>query len=42
MIAAAAVGATIGRANVLSFDMGGTTAKAGTIIGGAPEIAYEF
>jgi N-methylhydantoinase A len=27
---------------VLSFDMGGTTAKAGTIIGGAPEIAYEF
>ena len=42
VIAAAAVGATIGRANVLSFDMGGTTAKAGTIIGGAPEIAYEF
>src|SRR6202012_3483501 len=29
-------------ANVLSFDMGGTTAKAGTIIGGEPEIAYEF
>jgi N-methylhydantoinase A len=42
VIAAAAVGATIGRADVLSFDMGGTTAKAGTIIGGAPEIAYEF
>jgi N-methylhydantoinase A len=42
VIAAAAVGATIGVANVLSFDMGGTTAKAGTIIGGAPEIAYEF
>jgi N-methylhydantoinase A len=42
VIAAAAVGAAIGRANVLSFDMGGTTAKAGTIIGGAPEIAYEF
>ncbi len=42
VIAAAAVGATIGYANVLSFDMGGTTAKAGTIIGGAPEIAYEF
>jgi N-methylhydantoinase A len=42
VIAAAAVGATIGHANVLSFDMGGTTAKAGTIIGGAPEIAYEF
>ncbi len=42
VIAAAAVGATIGAANVLSFDMGGTTAKAGTIIGGQPEIAYEF
>ncbi len=42
VIAAAAVGASIGEANVLSFDMGGTTAKAGTIIGGAPEIAYEF
>ncbi|HEY5348331.1 MAG TPA: hydantoinase/oxoprolinase family protein [Candidatus Lustribacter sp.] len=42
VIAAAAVGAAIGIANVLSFDMGGTTAKAGTIIGGEPEIAYEF
>jgi N-methylhydantoinase A len=42
VIAAAAVGAAIGVANVLSFDMGGTTAKAGTIIGGQPEIAYEF
>ena len=42
VIAAAAVGTSIGIANVLSFDMGGTTAKAGTIIGGEPEIAYEF
>ncbi len=42
VIAAAAVGATLGIADVLSFDMGGTTAKAGTIIGGQPEIAYEF
>jgi N-methylhydantoinase A len=42
VIAAASVGAAIGVANVLSFDMGGTTAKAGTIIGGEPEIAYEF
>ncbi|MGA2392100.1 MAG: hydantoinase/oxoprolinase family protein [Candidatus Lustribacter sp.] len=42
VIAAAAVGAQIGAANVLSFDMGGTTAKAGTIVGGRPEIAYEF
>jgi N-methylhydantoinase A len=42
VIAAAAVGASIGRPNILSFDMGGTTAKAGTIVGGSPEIAYEF
>jgi len=42
VIAAAAVGAAIGVADVLSFDMGGTTAKAGTIVGGAPEIAHEF
>ena len=42
VIAAAATGASMGLANVLSFDMGGTTAKAGTIAGGAPEIAYEF
>jgi N-methylhydantoinase A len=42
VIAAAAVGHRIDCANVLSFDMGGTTAKAGTIVGGTPEIAYEF
>lgn len=42
VIAAAATGASLGLPNVLSFDMGGTTAKAGTIVGGAPEIAYEF
>jgi N-methylhydantoinase A len=42
VIAAAALGATLGLADVLSFDMGGTTAKAGTIVGGEPEIAYEF
>jgi N-methylhydantoinase A len=42
VIAAAALGAAIGRASVLSFDMGGTTAKAGTIVAGTPEIAYEF
>jgi len=42
VIAAAAVGTRIGSTNVLSFDMGGTTAKAGTIVGGVPEIAYEF
>jgi N-methylhydantoinase A len=42
VIAAAVTGAALGLADVLSFDMGGTTAKAGTIVGGAPEIAYEF
>ena len=42
VIAAAAVGAQLGEENVLSFDMGGTTAKGGTIVGGRPEIAYEF
>jgi N-methylhydantoinase A len=42
VIAAAALGTTIGCASVLSFDMGGTTAKAGTIVDGVPKIAYEF
>lgn len=42
VIAAAAAGVALGIENVLSFDMGGTTAKAGTILGGVPEIAYEF
>ncbi len=27
---------------VITFDMGGTTAKAGTIVDGKPDIAYEF
>ena len=27
---------------VLTFDMGGTTAKAGTVVFGAPDVAYEF
>ena len=42
VIAAAAAGAACGENNILSFDMGGTTAKAGTIVAGKPEIAYEF
>ncbi|HEV8023152.1 MAG TPA: hydantoinase/oxoprolinase family protein, partial [Candidatus Lustribacter sp.] len=42
VIAAAALGLAGGVRNVLSFDMGGTTAKAGTIVDGQPEIAYEF
>jgi N-methylhydantoinase A len=42
VIGAAALGAELGLPDVLSFDMGGTTAKAGTVAGGVPEIAYEF
>ncbi len=42
VIAAAQLGRALGLDRVLSFDMGGTTAKAGTIVDGAPEIAHEF
>jgi N-methylhydantoinase A len=42
VIAAAYVGRALGIANVLSFDMGGTTAKAGTVFGGVPEISASF
>jgi len=42
VIGAAYVGRALGVDNVLSFDMGGTTAKAGTIMGGVPEISASF
>lgn len=42
VIGAAFVGRALGIENVLSFDMGGTTAKAGTIFGGVPEISASF
>jgi N-methylhydantoinase A len=42
VIAAAFLARTMGIERVLSFDMGGTTAKAGTILAGTPEIATEF
>jgi N-methylhydantoinase A len=42
VIAAAFLGEALGLQRVLSFDMGGTTAKAGTILDGTPEIATEF
>jgi N-methylhydantoinase A len=32
----------LGLRKAITFDMGGTTAKAGTIIDGQPELAYEF
>ena len=42
VIGAAYVGRALGIENVLSFDMGGTTAKAGMIRGGIPEISPSF
>jgi N-methylhydantoinase A len=42
VIAAAALAAQRGIARVLSFDMGGTTAKAGTIVDGHVQVAHEF
>ena len=42
VIGAAYVGRALGMQNVLSFDMGGTTAKAGTIFGGVPEVSASF
>lgn len=41
-IAAAALGRALKLDRILSFDMGGTTAKAGTVLDGTPEIATEF
>jgi N-methylhydantoinase A len=41
-LAAAHLGARMGRANLLSFDMGGTTAKACLIEHGRPSIGSEF
>ena len=42
VIAAAALGKRIGAARLLSFDMGGTTAKAGAIVDGVVQVAGEF
>ncbi|MEO6834473.1 MAG: hydantoinase/oxoprolinase family protein [Candidatus Tumulicola sp.] len=41
-IAAAALGARVGARRLLSFDMGGTTAKAGAIIDGVAQVVGEF
>ncbi|HEU0114006.1 MAG TPA: hydantoinase/oxoprolinase family protein, partial [Thermomicrobiales bacterium] len=41
-LAAAAVGAAAGDADLLSFDMGGTTAKFAVIAGGRPLVAHAF
>ena len=42
VIAAAYLGSTLGYQNVLSFDMGGTTAKAGLIQGGTPRVTKDY
>ena len=42
VIGAAYLGRKLGLENVLSFDMGGTTAKAGTITAGEPQVTSEF
>ncbi len=41
-IATAALGRRTGAPRLLSFDMGGTTAKAGTILDGVAQVAHEF
>ncbi len=42
VLAAGAVGARVGAADVISFDMGGTTAKTGIVRDGRPAIAHDF
>ena len=42
VIAAAHLGERFGRRNIISFDMGGTTAKAGLVRDGKPAITNEF
>ena len=42
VVAAALVGRQIGLPNVLSFDMGGTTAKASVIVGGEVAVTAEY
>ena len=42
VIASAHLGATVGRPDVLSFDMGGTTAKVGLIQDGRPSVTKDY
>ena len=42
VIAASNLGKTLGHDNVISFDMGGTTAKAGLIEDGTPRVTKEY
>lgn len=42
VIASAFYGSSLGLGRILSFDMGGTTAKAGAVVEGKPEIVSEY
>ena len=42
VIASAYLGETLGRPDILSFDMGGTTAKVGLIQGGQPSVTKDY
>ncbi len=42
VIAAGIVGRAVGADDVISFDMGGTTAKAGIVRGGHPTVTHDF
>src|SRR3954468_21349770 len=42
VIAAAELGSALGHADVLSFDMGGTTAKVGLVRGGQPTVTKDY
>lgn len=42
VVGAAALGRRLGHARLLSFDMGGTTAKAGAVIDGHPQVVAEY
>ena len=42
VIAAGLVGLDVGARDVISFDMGGTTAKAGIVRDGRPEVVHDF
>ncbi|MGI9476106.1 MAG: hydantoinase/oxoprolinase family protein [Hyphomicrobiaceae bacterium] len=42
VIATATLGRVEGRSNLIAFDMGGTTAKAGVIVDGEPRLSTEF
>jgi N-methylhydantoinase A len=42
VIAAAHLGSTVGRGDILSFDMGGTTAKVGLIQNGQPSVTKDY